>query len=282
MISTSKILASIITYHPLLERLRQNIAAIYTQVDHILIIDNASTNIEDIRAYWGQDERITLVSNTKNQGIAYTLNQAAQFASSHHYDWLLTLDQDSICPDNLIKNYKRHLHLSNIGIISCRVIDERIGELPHLPVSDSHQIVTDCITSASLLRISAWQATEGFCNEMFIDAVDFDFCYTLRKAGYFVLRDNETFLQHQLGNSSRRHLLDKTYYLLNHSPTRNYYIIRNTLYVGIRHQHKAYFTKIALKRALVILCFEKQRWANLIAITQALFHFCIGRYGQRP
>ena len=39
--------------------------------------------------------RTTVIRNLHNQGIARGLNQGLDFAASHQFEWLLTVDQDS-------------------------------------------------------------------------------------------------------------------------------------------------------------------------------------------
>lgn len=279
--SLFSVAASIITYNPDLNILRQNIESIYPQVKLVLVIDNGSTNIDEIQRVFSDLKNVILISNPKNKGIAYALNQAAKNADELQFEWLITLDQDSICPPQIIQNYSTHIHIPTVGMICCRILDQNVGELQQEPVVGDMQEVEDCITSASMLRLSAWKATSGFCDEMFIDSVDFDFCYVLRSKGYVIRRDNQTFLHHELGHSSLVNFFGKKLYLFHHSPTRNYYIIRNTIYTGQRHHRNWHFLKIALKRSFLILLFERQRIANLKAIVQAYYHAFIKRYGER-
>ena len=75
-----KILAGIVSYNPDLARLRENILAIAGQVEHTLVIDNASENRENIRKLIAGMEHVSLRSNTENLGVAAALNQIFTYA----------------------------------------------------------------------------------------------------------------------------------------------------------------------------------------------------------
>ena len=48
MVNTIKIIATIVTYNPDIDRLSENIKSVYCQVDEIYIYDNASKNVNQI------------------------------------------------------------------------------------------------------------------------------------------------------------------------------------------------------------------------------------------
>ena len=98
------ILAGITLFNPDVARLEENISSIYGQVDRVICVDNGSDNIKSIEdcvlKNW---KNITIIKNGKNEGIAKALNQMFEFAIEQQYEYVLTLDQDSVCPDNIIE-----------------------------------------------------------------------------------------------------------------------------------------------------------------------------------
>ena len=117
-----KIYAGIVTYNPDIELLKKNINAIYNQVEEVVIIDNGSENL----LKWKKElelkyVRITIISNNQNCGIAKALNQICCFGLKKSYNWVLTLDQDSISPDNLVRCMKENLD-NNIAVIAPNII----------------------------------------------------------------------------------------------------------------------------------------------------------------
>ena len=72
--------------------------------------------------------KIEIIENGENRGIARALNQIFEYAKEQVYDWVLTLDQDSICPENLMEEYKRYIGFKNVGVISPKLVDQNFGE----------------------------------------------------------------------------------------------------------------------------------------------------------
>ena len=112
-----KIVAGIISFNPEIKRLKENICAITNQCDCLYLIDNGSGNINDVIELLNKinDEKITLIRNNKNKGIARALNQLCEIALGNGYEWIITLDQDSVCPLNLTAQYKKYIGGSGIN-----------------------------------------------------------------------------------------------------------------------------------------------------------------------
>lgn len=108
------ILACIVTYNPSIDILKKNIENILIQTNNVVIIDNNSNNkvelfelINNINARY-HAYRIELIQNDDNNGIAQALNQGLSYSKANNYEWILTLDQDSICDKNMIKVMKNY------------------------------------------------------------------------------------------------------------------------------------------------------------------------------
>ena len=110
------ILAGIVCFNPDILGLKRNIAAIEPQVDKILIVDNNSFNIESIKNI---SDNIEIIELKENKGIAFALRWIAEFAINGKYEWFLTLDQDTVVRDNIIKKYSEYFKLSDVGILTC-------------------------------------------------------------------------------------------------------------------------------------------------------------------
>ena len=106
------ILAGITLFNPDVARLEENISSIYGQVDRVICVDNGSDNIKNIEdCVLNNWKNITIIKNGKNEGIAKALNQMFEFAIEQQYEYVLTLDQDSVCPDNIIEEYLSLIHI---------------------------------------------------------------------------------------------------------------------------------------------------------------------------
>lgn len=248
-----RILAGIVLYNPDNELLNSNINAIRDQVDGLAVFDNGGGS----GLILSPDIKL-LTCNHTNVGIAYALNALSQYAFDSGYDWLLTLDQDSISPNSLVENFRHYFSDQTIGMLCPLVKNRSYGTLEQ--VDKETDDVDMCITSGSMMRLSAWKKTGGFWNDLFIDMVDFDICWSIREAGYRIVRINKQVLSHQIGFNAKRvrwHGKDEVIY--NHPPLRCYYMIRNTIAVCRRHHRITQGYRWVFKRWALINRFETER-----------------------
>lgn len=231
-------LAGIVLYNPEIKRLMDNINNLILEFD-IILVDNASSNIQDINRYLSSNKKVVLIRNKVNKGIAAALNQIMEYGEQHQYNWVLTMDQDSIFPNNGLEIYSRYLQ-SQVAVLTCRVIDT------NNPVNEenglkSKELLTEkvsrCITSGSMNSVKVWREIDGFDEQMFIDYVDFEYCIRVKKNGYDILKCNEVELKHQLGNLEIKNILGKKIYVTNHPPKRYYFLFRNLVYT--KHKHSS-------------------------------------------
>ena len=266
----------IVLFNPEIERLKSNIIAIYCQVNRLYIFDNRSKNIDDIKTLLLDFPHIKLVQNYVNVGIAKALNTLIMYA-----DWIVTLDQDSVAPPNLIAEYQKYLGIEGVGMLCCKIIDRNFGERVYDKGHDKGiEFISSCITSASALNVDAWRKVGGFCEEMFIDAVDFDICMSLCEYGYKILKINDIKLLHEVGHSRKVRLLGKEELVFNHTPLRCYYMIRNNFLLGKRHHQLFRQIGLAVKRIMLVNIYEKNRWSKNKMMFQGIFHALIGKYGK--
>lgn len=272
------LIAGIVLYNPDICRLKENISAIRPQVDKIVLIENGSSDLAYLDSFTYDLE---LIVNNENMGIAYALNQVMQFAQKQGAEWALTLDQDSVVPNNLIYTYLQLISLANVGMISCKIVDRNFGETAELKNKISgYEEVLMCITSASMLKVSAWNEVGGFANEFFIDSVDFDMCLLLREHGYKIIRTYDTVLLHEVGHSQLRKLLGKEYLVYHHAPIRYYYMIRNNIYLGKRHHFLFHAILRACRQLTMVLLYEDKKSVKLNLMLKGIYHAIIGKYGK--
>lgn len=245
-----KICAGIVLYNPNIQRLKCSITSILPQVEMIYLVDNASKNIEDIEELMDSIKSfaIHLVTNRKNLGIATALNQLCQEALVNKYDWILTLDQDTICPKGMIQEMVSYTSNEKIGIVCPSVYYEgknrkksiikrnkntanyyKIkGRIKEKAVSEDTTYIYACMTSASLTRVKAWNEIGRFRDDYFIDFVDNEFCMRMAINGYRILRVNKCCINHQLGETKEKRVFGIIRIMLfSHASWRYYYMIRN-------------------------------------------------------
>jgi rhamnosyltransferase len=237
------ICAGIVSYNPDIERLRLNVSAICSQVSKVYIVDNGSSNLSEVNHLAGVFSNVNTIINKENLGIATALNQLCEAADKDQYHWILTLDQDTVCPENLIEQFSRYIDREDAGIICPAVRYEGWDTVENQASSTDCEEVKACMTSGSLTRIDAWKRVKGFREEYFIDFVDNEFCMKLRLAQYKIIRVNACTMSHQLGESGTFNFLGvKKIQYTRHAPWRFYYMIRNNrAFIGEYKDHLPVF-----------------------------------------
>lgn len=267
MIEKTKILAGIVLYNPNTQRLQENIEAIIPQVDSIVIVDNGSTeslynNI--IETF----DNIICIRNEKNMGIAYALNQICGYAYSHGYNWVLTLDQDSIATPRMVDVY-RSIANDEIGILGCWIHD-RGYQIDESWGIEHETFETDwVITSAAFTNVNAWKSCGGFDNGMFIEWVDWDICESMRKAGYKIMKTYKTKLIHELGHGTRLVMVrHHQMQVMNHKPIRYYYSTRNRIYMARKYKHIGLWEQLKEIgfKLYTVERYERNKLRNFVAI----------------
>jgi rhamnosyltransferase len=95
------------------------------------------------------------------------------------------------------------------------------------------------ITSGTLLNLDLFRKIGPFNEDLFIDQVDFEYCYRAILKGYTNVQFKNIFLNHALGATSFHRSLrsfSETKRSL-HSPLRLYYMTRNYLYVKSKYKN---------------------------------------------
>ena len=250
------IYTGIVTYNPDLARLKDNISTIQCQVPIVLIFDNGSNNIEDIRKIVLGFKNTKILESRENVGIAAALNRLMQWGYENCYDWMLSLDQDSVCPNNYISAMKSYLTIEkNLGVVAPVIVDRNIGVVGHEPkVKYAH--VNTCITSGAFSKISAWKQIGEYDESMFIDSVDFEFCYRMKKYGYGIIQVKDVHLLHEIGQSKKRKFFWGKITVSGHNAFRKYYIARNNVYYPMKHK--------------LWLHFFRGNWRNLWGLVKVL------------
>lgn len=98
----NSVAAIIITYN-VENDFRLRINKLKGKVDEIIVVDNGSSN-ETINMLKALEDEITVIYLNENKGIASALNKGIDYSIKKGYQWVLTLDHDSIVTENMINN----------------------------------------------------------------------------------------------------------------------------------------------------------------------------------
>lgn len=254
------IVAGIVTYNPDLDRLRENVESISSQVEKVVIFDNGSKNQDRIKDEF--QDKVILIISSENIGIAAALNRLMKKSEELGATWMLSLDQDSVCPNSFCNEMSKYLKLElNFGIVAPVIVDRNVGVVGHNPEKE-YKFVRTCITSGAFTKISVWKEAGGYDEFMFIDSVDFEFCYRVRKAGYQVVQVKGVRLLHEIGKSKKRRFLFWKVNITGHSAYRKYYIARNNVYYPLKHHLWLHFVRGCfrnLKLFCIVILYEDNK-----------------------
>ncbi len=202
-----------------------------------IVSDDASPVTADpILRELREKPKTTVLRNFRNRGIARGLNQGLEYARTHGYEWLLTLDQDSMVDSDFARALFSAAQESEslwsqrpaVGVIAPHQVLDASGVMnyPTRKV-DGLTVTEEVIQSGSLWRVSALTQIDGFDESLGIDAVDAAACLHLREAGYLVALTDTVELHHNLGDSRQVNLLGRTIMVTSHSPQRRATMVRN-------------------------------------------------------
>ena len=265
----NKVLVSIITYNPDIPLLRKNIASICGQVSTVVIFDNNSSNVEDIKDLVAEFDNVYVIRNSKNVGLPKNYNRATVLAQKKNCDWLMILDQDSIMPSNIIERLSSYFNDDKVAIVCPQFRDINLyseEEFKRILPKEDHSLVERCISSASINRVSILNELGGFDEKLFIDQVDYDYCKNVREHGYNIIQVNDCIIDHSIGKSRYVRFLGKKILSYNHSPIRKYYFFRNRIYYA-RKYHITPFNDIRFFTSLfshfIALFYEENKKAKI-------------------
>lgn len=248
--------ATIVVYKPDKDRLNLSVNAIIAQVDVVIIVYNG-TEEEYKNTITNDSDKIIHIYNNSNKGIAYAINRAVEYCINRKIQWLITLDQDSIVPSNIISEYNKYTYDKDIGIICCRINYNGIHQDQSF---DGIKCVERAITSASMIDTYICRNLGGMDENMFIDNVDYEYSYRIRNNGYKIIMVGTILLDHQLGELNSRRFLYKKINVENHSETRVFYIVRNYIYCTKKHSH--YCSKKDCIRNIIVLTLKVILYEN--------------------
>ncbi|MBP1046351.1 glycosyltransferase [Enterococcus sp. BWM-S5] len=279
-----KICAGVITFNPDIELLENNLAILRKQVERVYIIDNGSSNIEQIKLI---DKEISVVGFSENVGIAKALNRLMMEADKEGFEWVLSMDQDTLIQPNVIESYSRYIDDPTIGMLTLRVIRKSSsGEiLFETSTENEYDYVERCPTSGMLLETAAWKEAGGYDDWLFIDYVDYDMCQKVLLLNKKIVRVNDTYMIQQLGDGAELSIvgrmieslssdkMKKKTIVFNHNPVRNYYFVRNSIYF-MRKYKKHIKVSSELKKVtkweVKKLIFEKRFFAQFGAMLRGI------------
>lgn len=298
--------AVIVTYNPNEDALERLLEALRPQIDFGVIIDNGSANSRAVSRLAGQCN-IDLIESGENAGIAAAQNLGIVYVLNEGADYVLLSDQDSVpAPDmvaELLGTFTDPRLTADGGLSSGSQCEAEagmvslspvaaVGPVPtdergdsqhalvysftkwgpkrrHVPAEDEVLAVPFVLASGCLISRAALLAVGPMNESLFIDHVDLAWCLRAIEAGYQILVNGSAHLAHSLGEDKATLPWGREVHV--QSAGRNYYMVRNTLWLErasfMPRAWKAgylwYLAKYLGFYSLVGLR-EPRRWRNLV------------------
>lgn len=268
----SKVAAIIVSYNPD-KNLLDSVNLLISQVEKIIIVDNGSieekrkdiSSIKDI-----DNERIEVIFNEENLGIATALNIGVREALKQGFNWILTMDQDSKASKDMVEKmfevYNNIDEKERKSILSIfpNFVDERIQSIEENSVMNTYEYVDADITSGNLVNAEVFDKVGFFDDSLFIDLVDTDFCMRLNEKNIKMIKVRDAILYHSLGESQSVKSIFGKFNTSNHSALRRYYMTRNRFYIWEKYKDLNSFTlnrdkKLFKKEFIKIILGEKDK-----------------------
>jgi len=274
----NRILAIVVTYYPEKELLERNLFAFIDKVDKVLIWENTSED-EKLSYRFINHQKAEYCGDGINS-ISHALNYAWHYAERNHYEYLLTMDQDSV-----FKNFTDYLNetIKNPqapkGIWSPTMIllghrDTREKGIRETPMA---------ITSGMLIHVSLMEKIGGWNEAFSVDGIDAEFCFCAKKKGVNTYQINRTHLYHQFGKQKRKSFWGHDFVLDNYCPLRYYMIYKSHVLVMRMYPEqkwfKAFFYQHRLKMICWIFLFEEHGFEKFCNILKGII---MGRLCKKP
>lgn len=224
----------VVLYNSKPEKIERTIKEYYKYAKNIILVDNGSSNIEDVRKI-SNLSNIIIIENENNEGIARALNQIFDKAIELNIDYLLTLDQDSFLSYEYLKKMMEYMNV-DVAITCPEIFD--LNKKKNKRINKQYEEIERCITSGSFMNLKVCKKIGKFDEKMFIDYVDFEYCKRIMLRGYKILKIQGCFLLHEIGKRSSRKFFGIDVYPTNHSSFRVYYYFRNMHYYYLKYKRE--------------------------------------------
>lgn len=272
-------LAGIITlYHPD-KNVLSNIETFLNQLDILYVLDNTENPDVSTREMFSKIGKVEYKAFGGNMGIAYAMNYALKAVKG--YDFLLTMDQDSYFLPGMMAKYKQKveeqekINPQKAGVYSVN-FDPRVDA-----VVPGCKKIDVAITSGSMIPVDIATKIGGFDENLFIDQVDNEFCYRVKKNGYDILEFPSIILKHSLGHQTFHQILGFHYNTFNHNALRKYYMTRNRIYVLRKYPEiRCWYIKNIIKDVIKVVLAENDKKHKINYIIKGMKDGIINHMGK--
>ena len=246
-----------------------NIQSYLEEIDLLYVMDNSfevnSVVVEKIK----QNEKCHYISMNGNIGLAGALNEGCRLAKKDGYDYILTMDQDSVFEKNAVtaminKIEQSEKHYAIIAPNVTSIYPDENGEMKtsYTLLSKGEEKQENWVmTSGSLMNLSDYEEVGGFDESFFIAHIDVDLGIRMYQKGMKILMLGDAMIYQRFGNSKPKKLLWKTVHPWYEDSSRTYYLFRNQTYMLKKYgkEYKDVIHVSLFNHIVKILIFEDKK-----------------------
>jgi rhamnosyltransferase len=294
-IEKSTCAAVISAYHPP-AALVGRVEGLLRQFSTVVVVDDGSDDDGAVVRQCREKGAIT-VALPSNQGIAAALNRgvAEVRAVAPAIEHVVTFDQDSSPASGYLEGLAAASREAArdevpVGCLSPGRING--SSIPSSRPAGSYAEIVEPIQSGALVPLRILEEIGGFDESLFIDGVDADTYWRLRKAGYVAIAACAVGLDHQLGSRSQARLFGlplvwrkQPLMIMQSAPFRYYYLARNR-YALIRRHGRSFAAPMArglvldLRHLIVVLVLGSERSTRMRFTVRGLIDGVRGTQGK--
>lgn len=227
---------------------------------------------------------VELIENEQNLGLATGLNQAiAKAFTDPAVRFVALFDQDSKPDTSLPSALARQISDESIACIGPQLIDLKSGKASYKSHNQGAGVlsVTSIPTSGTVISRASCQLIGPMMDPLFIDGIDHEWCLRARSLGLKIKVSDTVTMVHDMGDAALNWF--GQYKPLYRNPIRHYFIIRNSIYLGLHAKFPWHWRVLeilkTLRRIPVYLLASSDKRRTFKLIYMAVIDGCYGRLG---
>lgn len=292
--------AVIVTYNPSLTSVNRLLMSIYASLEKIMIVDNGSRNVAEIKQLSAGFPNSTVLSLQQNKGIGFAQNRGIEaLLKDKEIEAVVLFDHDSHPENDMIENLQSDYSKLKkkgfkVGAVGPVFIDPRTNNQYPIPVFSGFTLkkiypepenfcpvdTSFLIASGCFIPKETIQLVGLMNEEFFIDYIDIEWSFRAQLNGLSLYTCPSAKMHHQVGDQ-RLKVLGREISI--HSPLRRYYLARNSiLMIRLRYinwRYKVRELAYSVSRVFVYLMLVDNKRSYLRHILQGWYDGLRGRTG---
>lgn len=222
----------VVLYNPTIDEIK-NINTYLNKVAYAVIFDNSEENhLELVSKNIKESKNYTYITQNINLGLCKALNYGIQVLKNHGCKWAFVTDADSRIDERIFDVYNKAINdfrnENDIALYSPVHIYDRSKNKPF----DGYRSIKFSMTSGWLLDIDIFLKQNGFFEDLFVDGLDFDYCFKSTNNGYKIIECGRAIVYHHPADT--REFLGLKYGIA--SPFRYYMQFRSLSWMILRYK----------------------------------------------